>query len=358
MINVTRPYFPDLEKYKQYLEKIYDNGWLTNNGELVQHLQKRLEEYLGVKNLLLVANGTMALMIAYRLLALQKDVVTTPFSFVATSSSLVWEGLSPVFADINLDSFNIDENLIENAIGENTSAIVATHVFGNPCALDKIQEIADKHSLKLVYDAAHSFGVKFKGESILKQGDVSILSFHATKLFHTAEGGALVINDNDLYEQARRMINFGFVKEDTVTQLGINAKMNELQAAMGLCVLDDIDEIIEEQCRIIDEYSTELEGYVGFQESLSEVSGNCTYFPIVLESESETLELKAQLMRNDVRARRYFYPSLNKMPFIKERVSCPNSESLSSRILSLPVYPGLAQSDQDMVIAQIKRFFK
>ena len=357
MINVTRPYFPDLQKYNQYLEKIYDNGWLTNNGELVQRLQNRLEEYLGVRNLLLVANGTLALMVAYRLMALEKDVITTPFSFVATSSSLVWNGLNPVFSDIDPDSFNIDENLIEHAISDNTSAVVATHVFGNPCAVERLREISDKYSLKLIFDAAHSFGVKVKDQSVLNYGDVSILSFHATKLFHTAEGGALVINDDDLFERAKRMINFGFVKEDTVTALGINAKMNELQAAMGLCVLDDINDIIEEQCRIIDRYSTELEGFVRFQEIAGDVSGNCTYFPIVMETESQTLELKAHLMRNNIRARRYFYPSLNKMPFIKEQVSCPNSEYLSSRILSLPVYPGLTEADQDMVITEIKKFF-
>jgi len=357
MINVTQPFFPDKEKYKSYLEKIYDNRWLTNNGELVQSLQKQLESYLGVKNLLLVANGTMALIVAYRLLELQKDVLTTPFSFVATTSSLVWENLNPVFSDINVSTFNLDESNLEDRITEDTSAIVATHVFGNPCAVNELDELAKKHSIKMIYDGAHAFGVKYKDSSVLNYGDVSILSFHATKLFHTGEGGALVINDDELFEKAKGMINFGFVKEDTITQLGINAKMNELEAAMGLCVLDDIDDIINAQKMISDKYKHELAGLVGFQDYQQDSLGNFSYFPIVLESESQTMELKARLMRNSIRARRYFYPSLNKLPYLKNSRACPNSEYLASRILSLPVYHGLSEREQDEVILHIKKHF-
>lgn len=355
MINVTQPFFPDKEKYKSYLDKIYDNRWLTNNGELVQSLQKKLESYLGVRNLLLVANGTMALTIAYRLLELQKDVLTTPFSFVATTSSLVWEHLNPVFSDINVSSFNLDENNLEDKITEDTSAIVATHVFGNPCAVDELDELAKKHSLKMIYDGAHAFGVKYKDNSVLNYGDVSILSFHATKLFHTGEGGGLVINDDELFEKAKRMINFGFVKEDTITQLGINAKMNELEAAMGLCVMDDIDDIVSAQKIISDKYKHELAGLVEFQDYHQDSMGNFSYFPIVLETESQTLELKARLMRNNIRARRYFYPSLNKLPYLKTSCACPNSEYLASRILSLPIYHGLSEHEQDEVILHIKK---
>src|SRR5574344_539107 len=244
-INVTKTYLPNKEKYLKYIDEIYENGWITNNGPLVQKLEKKLAKYLGVKNIVLVANGTVALEIAYRTLELKGFAITTPFSFVATTSSLVTNALLPIFADIDPKSLNIDQKKIEEKITPNTSAIVATHVFGNPCDVEAIEQIAKKYNLKVVYDAAHAFGVNYKDKSIANYGDITTLSFHATKLFHTIEGGALVINDDELVQKVRYLINFGIKSLTEITYLGTNAKMNEFEAAMGLCVLDDIENIKE-----------------------------------------------------------------------------------------------------------------
>ena len=247
MIPVTKPYLPSREKLDRYIDGIYERAWLTNNGELVQELTRRLEEYLGVENLLLVANGTLALQIAYRALGVTgrnepTEAITTPFTFVATASSLKWEGVEPVFADIDPNTWCLDPTNIEPAITPRTQAIVPVHVFGNACDVDAIDAIAKKHSLKVIYDASHAFGVKYQGESLLKHGDAATLSFHATKLFHTGEGGAIVFKRKEDLERAKKMINFGITGPETVEALGINAKMNELQAAMGLCVLDEMEE--------------------------------------------------------------------------------------------------------------------
>ena len=240
MINVTKTYLPDKEKYKKYIDEIYENCWVTNNGTLVQKLEKRLAEYLGVKNIVLVSNGTVALEIAYRTLGLKGFVITTPFSFVATTSSLITNQLLPIFADIEKNTFNINPKKIEKLITLNTSAILSVHVFGNACNVEEINKIASKYNLRVIYDAAHAFDVKYKEQSILNYGDISTLSFHATKLFHTIEGGALIINDDELVQKARYLINFGIKNQEEIPHLGTNAKMNEFEAAMGLCVLDDM----------------------------------------------------------------------------------------------------------------------
>ncbi|HBN28622.1 MAG TPA: aminotransferase DegT, partial [Clostridiaceae bacterium] len=239
MINVTKTYLPDRTKLDKYIDKIYSTAWVTNNGQLVKELTTRLEEYLGVQNLLLVTNGTLALQIAYKALGVNGQAITTPFSFVATTSSLVWEGIEPIFVDIDPETFCIDPSKIEEAITSETTAIVPVHVFGNACDVEKIENIAQKYGLKTIYDGAHSFGVKYNGESLLSYGDATILSFHATKLFHTIEGGAIIFKNKEDYERAKLMINFGIDGTDSVIELGINAKMNEFQAAMGLCVLDE-----------------------------------------------------------------------------------------------------------------------
>ena len=243
MINVTKTYLPSKEKYKKYIDEIYANGWVTNNGPMVKLLEKRLAQYLGVKNIVLISNGTVALEIAYRTLGIKGDVITSPFSFVATTSSLVTNGLNPIFADIDSQTLNMHPINIEKLITKNTSAIVPVHVFGNACEVEKIEMIANKNNLKLVYDAAHAFGVSHKGTSILNYGDMSTLSFHATKLFHTIEGGALIINDDSLVEKARYLINFGIKNTEEIPELGTNAKMNEFEAAMGLCVLEEMQEL-------------------------------------------------------------------------------------------------------------------
>jgi dTDP-4-amino-4,6-dideoxygalactose transaminase len=240
MIPVTRPYLPSRERLDKYIDRIYESAWLTNRGPLLQELESRLSEFLDVQHVILVANGSLALQLAYKALELTGEVITTPFTFLATSSTLVWEGLTPVFADISPESLNLDPKKIEALISKKTSAIVPVHVYGNPCDVEAIQSLADKHGLKVIYDAAHAFGVRFKGRSILKYGDVSILSFHATKIFHTIEGGAVVTNDPKIAERLRQLINFGLSGPETIERAGTNAKMNEFEAAMGMAVLDEM----------------------------------------------------------------------------------------------------------------------
>jgi dTDP-4-amino-4,6-dideoxygalactose transaminase len=351
MINVTKTYLPELKKYEAYLEKIFKLGFVTNNGPLVQELQYRLEKYLGVKHILLVANGTIALQIAYKVLDIKGEAITTPFSFVATTSSQIWQGIKPVFVDINKDTFNIDYKKIEEKISKTTSAIIPVHVFGNVCDVEKIDEIAKRFNLKVIYDAAHAFGVKYKGNSVLNYGDISTLSFHATKVFHTIEGGALVINNDEVYEKATRIINFGIGHRELITEVGINGKMNEFEAAMGLCVLDDIDKIFVNRKKVYENYMNYLSDNVIRQEQ--NINSNLNYycFPVVFKDEEILLKVKEALASENIYARRYFYPSLNNLPYIKDKNNrTSNSELVSSRILCLPLYDSLQLDDQKKII--------
>ena len=354
MINVTKTYLPNKEKYKKYVDEIYANGWITNNGPLVKKLEKRLAEYLGVKNIVLVANGTAALEIAYRTLNLQGDAITTPFSFVATTSSLVTNGLNPIFADIDPQTLNIDPNKIEALITPNTSAIVPVHVFGNGCDVESIAKISKQYDLKVVYDAAHAFDVKFKAKSILNYGDISTLSFHATKLFHTIEGGALIINDDSLVEKARYLRNFGIENQESIPELGTNAKMNEFEAAMGLCMLDEMEEILQKRKVIYKRYEKELKGLIMCQEQNTHSGKNYGYFPIVLKDEEETLKVQNALNEKQIFPRRYFYPSLDTLGYIEPKQYSPVSRDISKRILALPMYPELKEDDQKEIIKIIK----
>jgi dTDP-4-amino-4,6-dideoxygalactose transaminase len=354
MINVTKTYLPNKEKYKEYIDEIYKNGWLTNNGPLVQRLEKRLAEYLGVKNIVLVSNGTVALEIAYRTLGLKGFVITTPFSFVATTSSLVTNQLLPIFADIDQDSFNLDPKNIEKLITPNTSAILPVHVFGNACDVEEIERIAKKHDLKVIYDAAHAFDVKYKDESVLNYGDISTLSFHATKLFHTIEGGALIINDDELVQKARYLINFGIKNTEEIPELGTNAKMNEFEAAMGLCVLDDIEEIKQKRKALLENYRKELKGLVRFQEQNENATENYSYFPVVFKSEEQLLKVQKALNEQEIMPRRYFYPSLDTLTYIEPKQICEISRDISTRILCLPIYAELDKKIQEKIIKIIK----
>lgn len=353
-INVTKTYLPDKEKYKQYIDEIYANNWVTNNGPLVQRLEKRLADYLGVKNIVLVANGTVALEIAYRTLGLKGFVITTPFSFVATTSSLVTNGLLPIFADINPHTFNIDPSKIQDSITKNTSAILGVHVFGNPCEVEKIEQIAKQNDLKVLYDAAHAFDVRYKEQSILNYGDISTLSFHATKLFHTIEGGALIINDDDLVQKARYLINFGIENPESIPELGTNAKMNEFEAAMGLCVLDDMEQIKQSRKTILETYQTELQGLVQFQEQNLNATKNYSYFPIVLQSEEQLKKVEKTLNEQKIFPRRYFYPSLDTLNYIEPKQIMPMSRDISKRILCLPIYADLEKNNLKLIIKIVK----
>lgn len=357
MIPVTKPYLPNREKLKSYIDGIYERNWLTNNGPLVQELTQRLEDYLGVENLLLVSNGTSALQIAYRALGVsdatpgaQPEAITTPFTFIATASSLKWDGVQPVFADIDPNTWCLNPVNIEAAITPNTRAIVPVHVFGNACDVDAIDTIAQKHSLKVIYDASHAFGVSYKGESLLKHGDAATLSFHATKLFHTGEGGAIIFKRKEDLERAKKMINFGITGPESIEELGINAKMNELQAAMGLCVLDEIEANVAARQEVWNSYKRGLAGTVQLQKKSEDLSYNAAYFPAVFESESVAVKVAHVLKENGILARRYFFPSLETVGFLEQEGDLPVSSNIAGRILCLPIYASLNKLEQKAVV--------
>lgn len=350
-INVTKTYLPSKLNYQKYVDKIFSSGWITNNGPLLNELEQRLADYLGVNNIILVANGTAALEVAYRTLDLHGEVITSPFSFVATTSSLVTNGLKPVFVDIDPDTLNIDVNKIEGAISTNTTAIVPVHVFGNACDVDAIAKIAQKNNLKIVYDAAHAFGVENRqGESLLNYGDISVLSFHATKLFHTIEGGALIINDDTLVEKARYLINFGIENAESIPELGINAKMNEFEAAMGLCMLDEMEPLLHRRKVLYKRYEQGLKSIIRLQKHNKNYSQNYSYFPIVLKDEAQTLRLQKALQAQQIFPRRYFYPSLDTLSYIKPKQYSPISREVSQSILALPLYPELTDNEQNTIL--------
>lgn len=361
MIPVTKPYFPNREKLQKYIDGIYERQWLTNNGQLVQELTQRLEDYLGVENLLLVSNGTLALQIAYRALGVsdatpgaQPEAITTPFTFIATASSLKWDGVQPVFADIDPNTWCLNPANIEASITPNTRAIVPVHVFGNACDVEAIGAIAQQHNLKVIYDASHAFGVNYKGESLLKHGDAATLSFHATKLFHTGEGGAIVFKRKEDLERAKKMINFGITGPESIEELGINAKMNELQAAMGLCVLDEMEENLKARAAVWHRYEQALGQTLQLQAKPEALDYNYAYFPVVFESEEQAVRVAATLKENGVLARRYFYPSLESVECLGAEVDQPASKEIASRILCLPIYAGLPLSAQLEIINNIE----
>lgn len=365
MIPVVKPYLPSREKLDKLIDGIYERQWLTNNGPLAQELTQRLEDYLGVENLLLVSNGTLALQIAYRVLGVSDTdrqkmpkAITTPFSFIATASSLKWEGIQPVFADIDPDTWCLNPANIEAAITPDTRAIVPVHVFGNACDVEAIDAIAKKHSLKVIYDAAHAFGVNYKGESLLKHGDAATLSFHATKLFHAVEGGAIIFKRKEDLERAKHIINFGITNPESIDELGINAKMNELQAAMGLCVLDEMEANLQAREQIWRRYEQALPENLQLQAKHETLGYNYAYFPVVFESEEQAVRVAAMLKENGVLTRRYFYPSLESVACLDAQVEQPVSKDIASRILCLPIFDQLSQADQSNIIDWIKAELK
>lgn len=340
---------PPLEEYQKYIEQIWDRQYLTNNGPLVQELEEKLKNYLGVKNLLFLSNGTIALQIAIKALELTGEIITTPFSYVATTSSIVWEGCTPVFVDIDPNTFNINPELIEEAITDKTSGILATHVFGNPCDIDAIQSIADKHNLKVIYDAAHCFGTTYKGQSVLDYGDISTTSFHATKLFHTTEGGAVITNDDGLNYRMGQMRNFGHAGFDKFDGVGINGKNSEFHAAMGLCNLNQIERILQNRKKQCLWYDDLLLG-VPVQKITVQENGlwNYAYYPIIFENEGVTLKVKSALEKKQIYPRRYFYPSLNTLDYVKDEI-VKISDNVSKRILCLPLFEGLSDGEQKLI---------
>jgi dTDP-4-amino-4,6-dideoxygalactose transaminase len=361
MIPVTKPFLPPKSEYYGYLDAMYERNWLTNNGPYVRELEENLSEYLGVEYLRFVSNGTIALQIAIKALELKGEIITTPFSYVATTSSIVWEGCTPVFVDIDQESLCIDPIKIEVAITSKTSAILATHIFGNPCDVEAIQAIADKYGLKVIYDAAHAFGVKYKGESIFNYGDISITSFHATKLFHTIEGGGMMTRDTNLNEKIKRLRNFGHKTPVSFDGVGINGKNSEVHAAMGLTNLKYIKQILQRRKELSLHYDAQLEGLNITRPSLLAWSTkNYSYYPAIFEDEAMLLKVLAVLEKEDIYPRRYFYPSLSSLDYV-EGEEMPISDNIASRILCLPLYHTLEKTDINRIcdiLAQIPRMKK
>lgn len=340
-IFVTKTFLPPLEEYEKYLEHIWSDNQLTNQGPLIKKLEDKLKKYLNVKYLQIVTNGTLALQIALESLDINEgEIITTPFTYVATISSILWQKCIPVFVDINPKTLCIDPVKIEQAITKKTKAILPVHVFGNPCEVEKIKKIADKHNLKTIYDGAHAFGVKYKNKSLFNYGDISICSFHATKLFHTIEGGCLITNKKEIDQKIDLIKRFGHYGDNHLC-LGLNAKASEFQAAMGLCNLKYVNKIIKlrkEKFKLYDKY---LKNKFQTLQINQNIKPNFSYYPIILKTEKETLKIIKKLNDKQIYPRRYFYPSLNTLKYIKDKQKCPISEDISKRILCLPLYTDL-----------------
>lgn len=357
MIPISKVWYPNKKNFIHYIDKIYETGWLTNNGPLVQELEQRLEKYLGVKNLLCVANGSIALEMAYKLLKLEGEVITTPFSFVATTDTILSQKLTPVFVDIDKDYLTLDPKKIENSITDKTTGIVPVHVFGNACQVDEIMQVAKKNQLKVVFDGSHAFGVNYKGTSILQSGDISTLSFNAVKLFHSVEGGAIIINDDKLYEQAKTMRQYGATSIDgSNSQPGLNAKMNELEAAMGLAVLDEIEAVESERKESYLQYKQHLFDLVQMLKENEDSNFNYSYCPLIFNSIEEMNFVQTKLMENGIKPRRYFTPSLNKLSYVEQRKEMPISEETTSKILALPLHSNAEKIAIPVILDALKTF--
>jgi dTDP-4-amino-4,6-dideoxygalactose transaminase len=349
MINVTKSYLPDIDAYKKMLEGIWQNHHLTNRGPLVQKLEAAICEKLNLTNLLYVSNGTIAIQLALKALNITGEVITTPFSYVATTTSILWENCKPIFCDIDAHSFCINADKLESLITPSTTAILATHVYGIPCDVEKIDAIAKKHNLKVIYDAAHAFGVTYKNNSILNYGDVSTCSFHATKLFHTVEGGSITARNIEVFKTLTLYHSFGHVGDEYYTQ-GINGKNSEFHAAMGLCNLPMLDELIVSRKKSSELYTSLLANTKTTRPQIPvDTKCNYAYYPIVFESQKVLLTVKKLLFKNEVNTRRYFYPSLNNLPYLSNTNACPVSEDIAKRVLCLPLYYGIDANDVERI---------
>lgn len=363
-IYVTQPYLPPLDEFLPYLQEIWDSKILTNAGPFHVKLEKALCEYLGVNNISLFTNGTIALVTALQALRITGEVITTPYSFVATSHSLLWNGIKPVFVDVDPLTLNMDPEKIEAAITPQTTAIMPVHCYGHPCDIDSIQKIADNYNLKIIYDAAHAFGVCGGDGSVLKHGDLSVLSFHATKVFNTFEGGAIICPDAKTKLRIDQLKNFGFVDEVTVVAPGINGKMSEINAAFGLLQLKHIDAALNRRKTIDSKYRSSLVGIKGVRilGDSGEVVANYAYFPILVDKNFPVSRdnLYEQLKTDGIYARRYFYPLISEFPMYRglasaQRENLPVAYKAATQVLCLPIYPELSDADIIRIVDVIKR---
>lgn len=358
MIPVTKSFFPPIDEYNFQLQRIWKNQLLTNRGELVQELEFKVSNYLHLQEAKMIAmsNGTIPLQIALKLLSKGGEVITTPFSYVATTAAIVWENCTPVFVDIHTDNLTIDETKIEAVITDKTTCILATHVFGNPCNIEAIEVIAKKHNLKVIYDAAHCIGVEYKGKSIFEYGDISTCSFHATKLFHTGEGGALFTKNPELYHKCFYSHAFGHLGPNDYYGVGINGKLSELHAAMGLAVLPYMDFIIEERKKIVKYYNNNLNfAKLRTFQIADDTKWNYSYYPVIFNTEENLSKVQKKLNQLEIFPRRYFYPSLNTIEYTNGGLM-PVSESISDRILCLPLFLGISQNKLEELIKVINLY--
>ena len=360
IITVTSPLLPSLDEFIPYLKEIWDSKWITNNGQFHRELEAALADYLGVKYVSLFTNGTLPLITALQAMHIKGEVITTPYSFVATTHALWWNGIKPVFVDIDPETCNLNPDKIEAAITDKTTAIMPVHCYGVPCDTERIQAIADKYGLKIIYDAAHAFGVNVKGESILKAGDMSTLSFHATKVFNTVEGGALVCHDAETKKQIDFLKNFGFNGETEVLAPGINSKMDEIRSAYGLLNLKQVDKAIESRRQVADFYRESLRGVKGVRvfEDMPDVRHNYSYFPILINAEEYGVtrdELYFKMKEQNVLGRRYFYPLISTFDTYKNLESSnpanlPVATRIADEVICLPMYYGLTEEDMKRVV--------
>lgn len=358
-VYVTQPSLAPLDEYTEILKGVWERGILTHNGPLVQKLEKDLEAKLGLSHLSVVSNGTIAIQMAIKALELKGEIITSPFTWVATLSAIQWEGCTPVFSDIDPETFNMDPALIESQITDKTVAIMPVHVFGNPCDVDAIQAIADKHALKVIYDAAHAIGSEYNGRSLLSYGDISATSLHATKLFNTAEGGACITNNAELDQRLRRIRFFGHNEQKDIVMEGFNGKLTEVHAALGLANMKYYEEVLQARKELYDYYKNGLSQIEEL--SFQKINGgvpNYSYFPVVFKSEQRLLETENSLSKKGYFPRRYFYPSVNTLTNIVDYVAMPKSEDLAKRILCLPLYFRLSKSDVDEIIVTILDLYK
>lgn len=359
MIALNKPLTPDLTKLTAYLEQVNESGWYTNFGPLHEQLTKRLEDFLGVQNLLLVSNGTLAIQVACKVLNINA-AITTPFSFVATTSSLLWQGISTAFSDIDINSYNLCPVALDLALTKdnNYDGIVATHVYGNPCNVDDIADVANKYNKKVVYDAAHAFGVKVGNKSVLNFGDASTLSFHATKVFHTVEGGAIVFKNKADFDIAKRLINFGIQANGILGEPGINAKLNEYQCAVGLTLLDEIDAVLEHRSKLFELYRNKLKNVVAIPEWHSQASLNGAYMPIYLECPTTQNRVIEALAVKHIQSRRYFSPSLDIAYPQLQSFGCANSQKIAGGAICLPLHNYMTADDITSVTSIIREVLK
>ena len=349
MIQVTKTFLPPWDEYLSYLRRAWDSGWITNNGALLLELEAKLKQDIGVENLFICNNGTIVLQMALKALNISGEVITTPFSYVATTNAILWENCIPVFADISESDFNVDPSSIRSLITSRTKAIMLTHVYGNPCDIEEIEKIASQNNIPVIYDGAHCFGVSYKNKNLLSCGDITTCSFHATKLFHMVEGGLIVCRNGEIAEKLMLYRQFGHVYDDYFS-VGINAKSSEFHAAMGLAVLPYVDDIISDRKKSFEIYMQLLSSSgLKFPKARVGTNHNYGYFPVVFQSEQQMLSIKESLKENGVNIRRYFYPSLNRLPFLENTNACPVSESISGRVACLPLFYQLAKNDIERI---------